>query len=426
MYINEAFIVLGIEPTRDQRTIRKAYAALVRKYHPEEYPEEWQRIHDAYETALKHAGHNMQPEEKSAETDASAHTESATDNVGESSEEDEDWIDTESFFQERKKGQREDGQIARAEVYAFFHDSSRRQINSYGRWKKLIGSPAWLSVCTEESVLTEFADWLNRAKPATKICRLLEEHLDEIRSEIDNTPYAESKQKKLFLVRKIENKLDAIVQQRKKRWKKLWETIGVCYIGLVFILHIPGNSDKYAENIPKITLNSVKYDIPHIRLTAEEKLDGARIGDPDVTSENIIGLYYNKSYNMIEGDDYTHHMVLDANVYVPQNLELPQTWELVGSVFVRSRDEMADEVVLCMPLQEFDLRDGEVALYVYDEVKQKYVSQTIYHSKSKLQMTEFPYIYNNVLYMQMREYGKNDTEVMVNNMNVTVILRTEK
>lgn len=426
MNLRDAFEILQIESTDDKRVIRRAYAALVRQYHPEEHPEEWQRIHDAYEIALKNAERNVYSEERTAETEVYDYTAPSTDNAGEKPEEDEEWFDTESFFQERQKGQKEDGQIARAEVYAFFHDSEPRQFNSYARWKKFIGSPAWLSVCTEEGMLKEFADLLNRVKPVTKICRLLENHLGEIRSEIDNTPYTESKPKKLFLVRKIENKLDTIVQQRKRRWKKLWKAIGVCYIGLIVILHIPGDSDKYAENIPRITSDKAKNNTQHISLTAEEKLDGARIGDPDVTSENIIGLYYNKSYNMIEGDNYTHHMVSDANGYMPKNLELPQTRELVGSVYVRSRDEAADDVVLCMPLQEFDLTDGEVAVYVYDEVTQKYVSQTIYHCKSKSFMTEFPYIYNNVLYMQMREYGKNDKEDTVNNRNVTVILRTKK
>lgn len=48
-----AFEVLGIAPTTDKRTIKKAYAALVKRYHPEEYPEEWAMIHAAYEEAIK-------------------------------------------------------------------------------------------------------------------------------------------------------------------------------------------------------------------------------------------------------------------------------------------------------------------------------------------------------------------------------------
>lgn len=47
--------VLGLEPTRDLSAIRRAYAAAARKYHPEEQPEEFQRVRAAYEQALLYA-----------------------------------------------------------------------------------------------------------------------------------------------------------------------------------------------------------------------------------------------------------------------------------------------------------------------------------------------------------------------------------
>ena len=46
------FTVLGIEPTTEKKKIKRAYAAKSREFHPEEHPEEFQRIHDAYEEAL--------------------------------------------------------------------------------------------------------------------------------------------------------------------------------------------------------------------------------------------------------------------------------------------------------------------------------------------------------------------------------------
>ena len=46
------FEILEIEPTYDTKKLKKAYANLVKKYHPEEYPEKWQEIRAAYKTAL--------------------------------------------------------------------------------------------------------------------------------------------------------------------------------------------------------------------------------------------------------------------------------------------------------------------------------------------------------------------------------------
>ncbi len=51
----DIFAILETEPTEDKKEIKKAYAKLVKKYHPEEYPEKWKEIHDAYEAALARA-----------------------------------------------------------------------------------------------------------------------------------------------------------------------------------------------------------------------------------------------------------------------------------------------------------------------------------------------------------------------------------
>lgn len=44
--------ILAIAPTRDVKTIKKAYATLIKQYRPDVHPEEFQNIHNAYQTAL--------------------------------------------------------------------------------------------------------------------------------------------------------------------------------------------------------------------------------------------------------------------------------------------------------------------------------------------------------------------------------------
>lgn len=53
---DEIFRILEIAPTDDKKAIKKAYARLVRQYHPEENPEKWKEIHDAYTEALEISG----------------------------------------------------------------------------------------------------------------------------------------------------------------------------------------------------------------------------------------------------------------------------------------------------------------------------------------------------------------------------------
>ena len=49
--------VLGIEPTDDIRAIKRAYSALAHKISPEDEPEKFRKIHDAYKNALFYAEH---------------------------------------------------------------------------------------------------------------------------------------------------------------------------------------------------------------------------------------------------------------------------------------------------------------------------------------------------------------------------------
>ena len=51
---NDFWITLGIEPTKDEEIIRKAYLELLPNFHPEDDPEGFQRLRAAYESALSY------------------------------------------------------------------------------------------------------------------------------------------------------------------------------------------------------------------------------------------------------------------------------------------------------------------------------------------------------------------------------------
>lgn len=57
---NNPYDILGIERDADKKAIKRAYAELVKQYHPEEQPEEWKRIHDAYEQVMELASAKRQ------------------------------------------------------------------------------------------------------------------------------------------------------------------------------------------------------------------------------------------------------------------------------------------------------------------------------------------------------------------------------
>ena len=50
---DEAFKILEIEPTNDKKKIKISYSKMLKKYHPEEFPEMFMKINEAYRVALE-------------------------------------------------------------------------------------------------------------------------------------------------------------------------------------------------------------------------------------------------------------------------------------------------------------------------------------------------------------------------------------
>ena len=59
MNFAEAFKILEIEPTDDKKKIKIAYSKMLKKYHPEEFPEMFMKIREAYQIALEFKEYNF-------------------------------------------------------------------------------------------------------------------------------------------------------------------------------------------------------------------------------------------------------------------------------------------------------------------------------------------------------------------------------
>lgn len=53
--------ILKIKPTKDIKEIKKAYAKLAKQFNPEEHPEEFKKIYDAYKAACRYAKSEIHP-----------------------------------------------------------------------------------------------------------------------------------------------------------------------------------------------------------------------------------------------------------------------------------------------------------------------------------------------------------------------------
>lgn len=52
---DDPYAILGVHYGIDPRELRRAYTQLIRTYKPEQFPEHFRRIREAYETVLRHA-----------------------------------------------------------------------------------------------------------------------------------------------------------------------------------------------------------------------------------------------------------------------------------------------------------------------------------------------------------------------------------
>lgn len=70
--------ILGIDPTTDKKKIKKAYAEKTKVYHPEDYPEEFKIVQEAYQWAMKYASKSVLDDE---ELEIDINTNKSTDEV---------------------------------------------------------------------------------------------------------------------------------------------------------------------------------------------------------------------------------------------------------------------------------------------------------------------------------------------------------
>lgn len=225
--IEQIFASLEIEPTKEQRIIKKAYAKKVKQYHPEECPEEWKRIHDAYEEALNYAkgnadaiiliDRNKDSNEELLKEENQEHEENIINPIEEQSEtrkeqreknceeikQNSELNQSEQLNNEELPLADEKNSIEYNDLFQKVQEKEKKKssteivktnfnrMQSFGtdvpdeKWSTFLKSAAFMEACREE----EFLLFLNYAITKTKwepsILRLLQEVMEEIRTSLE-------------------------------------------------------------------------------------------------------------------------------------------------------------------------------------------------------------------------------------------------
>lgn len=130
--------ILGIEPTQNKREIRKAYAEQSKLHHPEEEPEVFARLNQAYQEALRYASSGVNDQYQAAIIDIDSPA-SGGENI----------LLSRLQREEERKAEESLAGEALQELIAIFEDENRR--NKANVWKEFFLSECFLREQQEET-----------------------------------------------------------------------------------------------------------------------------------------------------------------------------------------------------------------------------------------------------------------------------------
>jgi len=152
--------LLGVEPNADAKTVKLAYSKLLKKNRPEDDPERFQELHNAYKLALKSVSANASTSEKDPANRVTQYTntESEEKSVNERSGDSSAILDETTSLDNVKREEEIDGFIA--DVQSLVEDPEK--INIEKEWRELLKSPVIVDLehrrCASDRIFCFIAD----------------------------------------------------------------------------------------------------------------------------------------------------------------------------------------------------------------------------------------------------------------------------
>ncbi len=169
MHTGDIWSVLEIEPTTSKRDIKRAYANAVKYCHPEEKPEEYERLKAAYEAALRWTGQRVELPKEAEHTPKEKGSSELLDKLGQFQETEEEAENTpqeqESFELldklEQLQEKKELSELGRKVLNTFIQDfSDNRKRKDKGQWKSFFLQDDFLRVQFEVGFVEKLDEYL--------------------------------------------------------------------------------------------------------------------------------------------------------------------------------------------------------------------------------------------------------------------------
>lgn len=250
----EAFKILEIAPTSDRKEIKKAYAALVKKYHPEEYPEEWKRIHDAYDVALKWIENSGRGELQindgilTEETDKTQiHWENEIEISEENSEQQEFaalFDNLEELSADAKKQQIEEQRRQLKEAVNFLVSMRNKKRTNIKEWQAFFNNEKYQWAIGQDEVITELGCALGNKTINKELHEYLKKQLQMIRQYNQSMQDTKNRPGVFGSISFASMKIDSAYQRKIKRRKSIRKKLIIIFSFIILLLLGLSGRDK--------------------------------------------------------------------------------------------------------------------------------------------------------------------------------------
>ncbi len=228
----DAFEILQIEKTNDIKKIKKAYARLVKQYHPEDDEERWLILHEAYEQAIRYAKRNYEWYETKEKLIGRSPSYEPEDqlyrerNIGTESSNEELIEQIERMIASKRNMPKEiTRQEDLEEAVRMLEVIKGRRGFFYSSWKKFFQSETYKRVCLSDQFLFALGRTIGNSTINKKKEQLIRQEVENVRIQLNDNIFKNQDGYQPDTIKYLEDKIEDAAKRFRDRGKNIYKLI---------------------------------------------------------------------------------------------------------------------------------------------------------------------------------------------------------
>ncbi len=415
MSYRQAFEILEIEMTKEVRAIKKAYAGMVKRYHPEEYPEKWQQIHAAYERAMEYSkfgqGDVVTRDDGATQEDVieplSAQETGELPVAPPISEQEESEVDFSKLgviAQQNRFEQKKEHEETLQKALELLNEQDKQRNQSAKDWKKLLDTPQVRMVRTDATFLYRMGDVLGKKKISYSCYRIIRQFLQGASGELEKGLYDDKTENGSLNAWEVAN------SGLKKAAAINANVLGVFIAAVIFVIV----GVMWLTNRPEPYGNQSVTSLERDGETEYALIYTYRHEDTDILKMTYYASQYPQETTMW---DWTINN-MDAPQDVMEMAGLESEEQVVTSFVVSYRYGIKAEADVAVCLSEFGLDANNIQVWQYDktgyrEMDIQDASNWVYGQEVVYPFVLDDYLYINTEVCETRNYDRGYPVVLI-------------